>query len=495
MHAHFAPDMPGRLPVVGHLLTLHRQQHRIWDWCTEVHAQLGRTVRFVVGPAFCPAIVMIRTTEPQNVEHILKTNFNNYGKGEFWAQVFAEFMGRGIFSADGEHWLQQRKIAAKIFSKRMFSQNMTRVFQEHARRLVSELGSRIGDSGGCYVEMQELFFAFTMDSFCEIAFGLTWNSIEVILEESSTSDVDTRRFSKSFDDVQEACISRFAMRPFWKVERALHRLGLFPKGSTEDTLAEAAAHINAVVGRIIDERLAEQGSERDRESDLLSLFLGVTQDRTYLRDVVINFLLAGRDTTACTLTWLFWEIARAKPVEGVYARIRSEVLGESPDKATDDFSFESLSRLKYCSACIRETIRLHPPVPDDSKEAFADDVLPDGTLVLKGELVAYEPYAMARDSGLWGEDAASWVPERWLEMENEPSSFLFTAFQAGPRICLGKDMALLEVRAVLAQLVRMGMRWEVDAEYMPTYRYPSAVQPMALPGLPLRVYFVLGSDA
>jgi len=308
-------------------------------------------------------------------------------------------------------------------------------------------------------------------------------------------EVDTRLFARHFDGLQEACITRLAARPLWKLERMLGRCGLLPKDSPEAYLAEAAAHIDSVVESIVDGRLSnsvEAGEDKPQRNDLLSLFLRVTQDRKYLRDVIINFLLAGRDTTACTLTWLFWEIASSDAVEtdgdGVHARILREVRAASCD-SNGNFSFEALSQLKYCSACILETIRLHPAVPDDSKEAFADDILPDGTLVLRGEYVSYTPYAMARDVGLWGEDAASWRPERWLKMDKEPSSFLFASFQAGPRICLGKDMALLEVKAVLAQLIHMGLRWEVDAAYTPTYRYPSAVQPMAYPGLPLRFYF------
>merc|ERR1712216_9981 len=166
--------------------------------------------------------------------------------------------------------------------------------------------------------------------------------------------------------------------------------------------------------------------------------------------------------------WLFWEIAQAPP--DVFANIRTEVLRESPTEGDEHLSFEALARLKYCTACVRETIRLHPSVPSDPKTAFSDDVLPDGTLVFKGEVVAYQPYAMARDTGLWGVCAAEWRPERWLEMENEPSPYLYSSFQAGPRICLGRNMAVLEVKAVLAQVVRSGLCWKVDKAYVPIFR-------------------------
>jgi len=174
------------------------------------------------------------------------------------------------------------------------------------------------------------------------------------------------------------------------------RCGVMPAANEEAQLAESVAYMNRMLQELLDKRFSEKKSG----NDLLSLFMEVTQDRAYLRDVMANFMLAGRDTTACTLTWLFWELASCPDS---YSRARSEVLQEVGSKALNgsdantDLSFDMLNRLKYCTACVRETVRLHPPVPADAKEAFADDVLPDGTMVARGDMVVFEPYQMARD--------------------------------------------------------------------------------------------------
>ncbi|KAK6931258.1 Cytochrome P450 [Dillenia turbinata] len=105
---------------------------------------------------------------------------------------------------------------------------------------------------------------------------------------------------------------------------------------------------------------------------------------------------------------------------------------------------------------ITETLRLNPAVPQDPKGILEDDVLPDGTRVKAEGMVTYMPYLMGRMEYNWGSDAASFKPERRLKdgVFQNASPFKFTAFQAGPRICLGKDSAYLQMKMALAILCR-----------------------------------------
>ncbi|RVX20810.1 Cytochrome P450 94A1 [Vitis vinifera] len=107
-------------------------------------------------------------------------------------------------------------------------------------------------------------------------------------------------------------------------------------------------------------------------------------------------------------------------------------------------------------------MRFYPPVPVDSKEVVSDDVLPDGTVVKKGMRVTYHPYAMGRLEELWGSDWPEFRPERWLQRDPDTGKWSFVArdpytypvFQAGPRICLGKEMAFLQMKRVVAGVLR-----------------------------------------
>ncbi|URD75581.1 Cytochrome P450 [Musa troglodytarum] len=101
-------------------------------------------------------------------------------------------------------------------------------------------------------------------------------------------------------------------------------------------------------------------------------------------------------------------------------------------------------------------MRLYPPVQFDSKFCLDDDVLPDGTFVRKGTRMTYHAYAMGRMEELWGSDYAEFRPERWLRHGQfvPESPFKYPVFQGGLRVCLGKEMALMEMKSVVASVIR-----------------------------------------
>ncbi|KAG5626801.1 hypothetical protein H5410_012019 [Solanum commersonii] len=112
--------------------------------------------------------------------------------------------------------------------------------------------------------------------------------------------------------------------------------------------------------------------------------------------------------------------------------------------------------MQYLHAALTETLRLYPAFPVDTKLCFSDDTLPDGPSVNKGDTVSYLPYAMGRMKFIWGDDAEEYKPERWLDRDGffrPENPFKFTAFQAGPRICLGKEFAYRQMKIFSAVLL------------------------------------------
>ncbi|CAK9872768.1 unnamed protein product [Sphagnum jensenii] len=120
------------------------------------------------------------------------------------------------------------------------------------------------------------------------------------------------------------------------------------------------------------------------------------------------------------------------------------------------FTYEELKKMHYLDAAMTESVRLYPPVPFDSKLEMEEDTWPDGTHIPKDSVVAYAPYAMGRMEQLWGSDCLEFKPERWLDDNGvfQPQSpYKYAVFQAGQRVCLGKELAMLQMKLLVATLV------------------------------------------
>ncbi|KAJ6708932.1 CYTOCHROME P450 [Salix koriyanagi] len=262
-------------------------------------------------------------------------------------------------------------------------------------------------------------------------------------------------FAKTFDEATEISSGRFnSVFPYlWKIKKFLN-IG------SEKRLKEASSRLRQFAKNIIKEKKQELSKNSSLESvDLLSRFLSSGHsDEDFVTDIVISFILAGRDTTSAALTWYFWLLSQNQEVE-------KEVLREIKEKSESPV-YEEVKDMVYTHASLCESMRLYPPVPIDSKVAKHDDVLPDGTVVKKGARVCYHPYAMGRLEVLWGSDWEKFRPERWLESATDGANkngkwsfvgrdpYTYPVFQAGPRICLGKDMAFLQMKRVVAGILR-----------------------------------------
>jgi len=257
-------------------------------------------------------------------------------------------------------------------------------------------------------------------------------------------------FVKAFDNSSRISMERLnAPFPFlWKVKKILNV-------GKERELKQAVAEVRGLAARIIKEKRKELKEKSALESvDLLSRFLSSSQlDESFVVDIVISFILAGRDTTSAALTWFFWLLSKHSHVEN---EILKEVMGKS-----ESVDYDEVKDMVYTHASLYESMRLYPPVPVDTKEAAHDDVLPDGTLVKKGWRVTYHIYAMGRSEKIWGPDCAEFRPERWLSRDESGKwrfigmdPYSYPVFQAGPRVCLGKEMAFLQMKRVVAGIMK-----------------------------------------
>ncbi|PIN00991.1 Cytochrome P450 CYP4/CYP19/CYP26 subfamily [Handroanthus impetiginosus] len=375
------------------------------------------------------------TANPDNVEYMLKTRFDNFPKGKPFSAILGDFLGRGIFNVDGDLWKFQRKMASLELGRvsiRAYAFEV--VHQEINNRLIPLLGSFSG--GDKTLDLQDVFRRFSFDCICRFSFGLDPKCLELSLPLSE--------FAVSFDLASKLSAERAmtASPLVWKIKRWLN-IG------DEKKLRRAIKLINILAQEVIKQRRKFGFSN---QKDLLSRFMSSITDETFLRDIVISFLLAGRDTVASALTSFFWLVARHPRVEAVILDEANNVIG--PEKGPT--RYEQLRELHYLHAAVYESMRLCPPIQFDSKFCLEDDFLPDGSFVKRGTRVTYHPYAMGRMEEIWGSDCLEFKPERWLKdgIFSHENPFKYPVFQAGIRVCLGQEMALVELKSVAISLLR-----------------------------------------
>ncbi|KAL6569530.1 hypothetical protein OROMI_014044 [Orobanche minor] len=447
-------------PLVGSLPGLIENADRMHDWIADNLRACGGTYQTCI----CAVPFLARkqglvtvTCDPKNLEHILKTRFDNYPKGPTWQAVFYDLLGQGIFNSDGDTWLFQRKTAALEFTTRTLRQAMGRWVNRAIKNRFCPI-LETAQLEAKPVDLQDLLLRLTFDNICGLAFGKDPQTLSPGLPDNG--------FASAFDRATEASLQRFILpEVMWRLKKWL-RFGM------EASLSRSLVQVDEYLSNVISARKLELTAQQtdanlSPHDDLLSRFMKRKESYSdeFLQQVALNFILAGRDTSSVALSWFFWLVMQNPTVESEILNELCTVLIET--RGGDDvakwieepLTFEEVDRLVYLKAALSETLRLYPSVPEDSKHVVADDVLPDGTFVPSGSSVTYSIYSAGRMKSAWGEDCLEYKPERWLSASPDGykfamhDSYKFVAFNAGPRICLGKDLAYLQMKSIAAAVL------------------------------------------
>ncbi|KAL1806868.1 hypothetical protein ACET3Z_029936 [Daucus carota] len=436
---------PQYSPVAGTVFHQLFYYNRLHDYMTDL-GRRHRTFRLLA-----PDNSELYTTDVQNIEHVLKTSFSKYSKGETNVSIITDLFGQGIFAADGVKWRKQRKFASHEFSTGVLRDFSCAIFRKNAAKLVQTVSEF--SMAGMAFDIQDLLMRCALQSIFKVGFG-----VDLCLKGSGEKE---KTFIKAFDDSNALTYWRY-VDPTWQLKR------FFNVGS-EASLKKNIKIMHDYVQNLISEKReqSELQHNANEKEDMLSRFLLESKkdpenmNDQYLMDLILNFIIAGKDSTANTLSWFFYEVCKNPLVqERILQEIR-EVLGSKYDESNvDDFietiSDEILEKMHYLHAALSETLRLYPAVPLNGRCAEEDDILPDGYKLKKGDGVYYIAYAMGRMPHIWGDDAEVFRPERWLNSDGNftpESPFKFIAFHAGPRICLGKDFAYRQMKILTIALL------------------------------------------
>ncbi|MCJ1462955.1 hypothetical protein MMC07_001559 [Pseudocyphellaria aurata] len=362
------------------------------------------------------------TVEPKNLEAMLSSQFGDYGYG-LRRQIFYPLLGDGIFTQDGAAWKHSREMLRPQFFKQRY-QNLD-MFREHVDNLIDCIREYRGP-----VDLQPLFFRFTLDTTSAFLFGESTYSLK------SKSSIEGTRFANEFDIAQSYVVQRFRLLDlYWLIGGSRFR--------------SACKSVHGFVDEIIKRRCDNPDSGQIADGRYV-FFDAVANDcttRDAMRGQLINILLAGRDTTACLLSWTFHLLLRhPRALE----RLRQEINSVSVNNA--DSGRPDLKKMTFLANVLKETLRLFPSVPVNTRTAHQTTTLPVGggpdgqspVLVRRGENVAFCVYAMHRRKDLYGDDAEDFRPDRWededlpLYRDSVNAAWGYLPFSGGPRVCLGR---------------------------------------------------------
>ncbi|HET7901596.1 MAG TPA: cytochrome P450 [Candidatus Nanopelagicales bacterium] len=429
-------------------------RHDPLAFLVRMRAEHGDILQF---PIPAPATYLV--SDPDAVRRVLVTNARAYGKRTPQYSSLSLVTGEGLLTADTAAWRPQRTLVQPAFHRSSLELVATHVADAVERLLATwrYLDGHVVDVDAAMMHL----------------------ALEVVGESLFGSDL-----SGEADQLARATLD--ALDVVVKKARSPLQVPLSVPTPTNVVLRRAVARLDATVEAMLAERARRPLPDGAPARDMLDLLLASHADdgsqlsRAQVRDQVVTFIVAGHETVASALTWAWCLLAQDG---AALARVRDEV--EAVTGGTTPRS-EHLPRLPFTSAVLDEVLRLYPPAWLVTRRSLEPDVLAD-VEVPADALVIISPWIVHRDERVWP-DPERFDPTRVLDAAGERrrelvASPAYVPFGAGPRLCIGRDMALLEGVLVLASLAS-----RVDLELVGTP--PRAVPLVTVRpahGLPMRL--------
>ncbi|ETN10366.1 hypothetical protein PPTG_10505 [Phytophthora nicotianae INRA-310] len=331
----------------------------------------------------------------------------------------------------------QRQLAATVLGSSALRQQASVLVKQHINSL-----SRILDNNHA-LDMTKLMRQFSMEVFTDLGFGLQLGALR-------SASMETSKFEKAVDDIHQRVIERKSRSAaVWKLQRLLD-IG------SEAALSRSVDIVNSVTLEAVEAKRKRRRAENPiagSRVDMLDLLLSQkcnsksSKDPEFLAEFVLSLVVAARDSMVHTLTKCLQCLAQ-HPEE------QEKLVCELKQAQEKGIDVQSVVRLE---AVVKETLRLYPAKPFIRRRARLDTVLSDGTFVAAGTEVVMDLYSMARRENVWGPDSAQFRPQRWIDTANNRlrpvSSYKFNTFLGGPRACIGADIALVEIKTVIASVI------------------------------------------
>ncbi|KAM7484133.1 hypothetical protein LguiA_000142 [Lonicera macranthoides] len=434
------PPSPPKLPIIGHLHLLTSMPHHS---LAQLAQKLGPIIYLQLGQI--PTLVI---SSPQLAKLILKTHdhvFSN--RPQIIAAQYLSFGCSDVtFSKFGPYWRQVRKICVTelLSPKRVNSFQLVR--DEEINRLIAAVSA----GAGGVVNVSELLFKLANDVLCRVAFGKRFageGDLASVL-------IETQALLAGF------CVGDFF--PMWEWVNSVSGMKRRLMRNLED--------LGRVCEEIINEHLKKRDTNESEREDFVDVLLRVKEREDLevpitddnLKALVLDMFVAGTDTSSATLEWIMTELARhPRAMKTAQDEVRKIAASKGEVEETH------LQHLHYLISIIKETMRLHPPVPLLVPRESMEKCTINGYEIPEKTRVLINTYAIGRDLHSW-ENPLEYKPERFEEQDIDfrGQDFRFLPFGGGRRGCPGFAFGLATVELALARLL-YHFDWELPPGLAP----------------------------
>ena len=419
---HFVPPHPKPLPALPALARV------LWHGDGNLLELLpGAAYRFDFGDLGYSRRSTVLFNQPELVREILRDDGSRFPKSDLMVNALEPLIGQSIFVTDGARWKRQRGMIDPAFSQLRVSHAFDAMQSAVLDHLdVLDGHAKSGDSFSLDMAMSHL----TADVICRTIFSTP-------LAAGVSSDVfeDFTEFEQS---VAQVDIFRLIFQKAWA------------KMPQPPGVLAACQRIRGHLGDLLDPYLENPSAFNDIASDVIAAKdtdTGKAFTREELIDQLGVFFLAGHETSASALTWVFYLLAEQP---ALVLRLRNEL---EQVVVSGPIHFNHVKQLPLVRAVFRETLRLYPPITFIPRVALEDCQI--GSRKLKrGALVMVSPWTIHRHQSYW-QDPNAFIPDRFLiEGGSSIQEGAYIPFGVGPHTCIGAGFAQAEAVLIIAELVR-----------------------------------------
>jgi cytochrome P450 len=444
---------PAGMPVLGNTLQFQRDS---LGFLVRAAKDYGDVARYRLGN-----ITFHQVNHPDGAQRILQDNQRNYIKGDLF-DIVRQLAGDGLFTSEGEPWLRQRRLMQPAFHRSQIA-GFGEIMTGRTLDMLAQWQQRADPAQP--LDVAEELTGLTMAIIAETMFG-------------ARLDGDIHAVSQAIGVLLADINFRFQL-PFYPSLR-------WPTLRNRRALAAMRVVDDVVLGMI--EQRRRSGEQR---ADLLGMLMAARDEETgegmldkQLRDEVVTIFVAGHETTAVLLTWVFYLLAEHPEVEAaLHAELAGALGGRTPGMA-------DVPNLRLTRMIIDETLRLYPPAWITNRQAVAEDEV-CGYHIPAGAVVAVSPYVLHRLPAYWP-DPERFDPQRFApDAAHQRPRFAYMPFGGGPHQCIGNSFALLEATLILATVAQR-YRLRLPAGAVVTPQPKSTLRPAG--GLPMLLDARAGLD-